>query len=31
MHGHEVGNAMGINTGVAFAGSDDKAVVDGDL
>ena len=31
MHGHEVGNAMGINTWAAFAGSDDKAVVDGDF
>lgn len=31
MHGHEVGNAMGINTWAAFAGSDNKAVVDGDF
>jgi hypothetical protein len=31
MHGHEVGNAMGINTWAAFAGADDKAVVDGDF
>ena len=31
MHGHEVGNAMGVNTWAAFAGSDDKAVVDGDF
>lgn len=31
MHGHEVGNAMGINTWAAFAGSDDQAVVDGDF
>lgn len=27
----EVGNAMGINTWAAFAGSDDRAVVDGDF
>jgi hypothetical protein len=31
MHGHEVGNAMGVNTWAAFAGSDDRAVVDGDF
>ncbi len=31
MAGHEVGNAMGVNTWAAFAGSDDKAVVDGDF
>lgn len=31
MNGIEVGNAMGINTWAAFAGSDDKAVVDGDF
>lgn len=31
MHSVEVGNAMGINTWAAFAGSDDKAVVDGDF
>jgi len=31
MHGHEVGNMMGINTWASFAGSDDKAVVDGDF
>jgi Domain of Unknown Function (DUF1259) len=31
MHGHEVGNAMGVNTWAAFAGSDEKAVVDGDF
>jgi hypothetical protein len=31
MGGHEVGNAMGVNTWAAFAGSDDKAVVDGDF
>jgi hypothetical protein len=31
MHGHEVGNAMGVNTWAAFAGSDSEAVVDGDF
>jgi hypothetical protein len=31
MHGHTAGNAMGVNTWAAFAGSDDKAVVDGDF
>jgi len=31
MDGHEVGNAMGVNTWAAFAGSDEKAVVDGDF
>jgi hypothetical protein len=31
MHGQEVGNTMGINTWAAFAGSDEKAVVDGDF
>ena len=31
MHGHSVGNAMGVNTWMAFAGSDDRAVVDGDF
>lgn len=31
MHGHEVGATMGVNTWAAFAGSDDKAVVDGDF
>ncbi len=31
MHGEDVGNAMGVNTWAAFAGSDDKAVVDGDF
>jgi Domain of Unknown Function (DUF1259) len=31
MHGHEVGNTMGINTWAAFAGSDEKAIVDGDF
>ncbi len=31
MHGQEVGNAMGVNTWAAFIGSDDKALVDGDV
>ena len=31
MHGEVMGNAMGVNTWAAFAGSDDKAVVDGDF
>jgi hypothetical protein len=31
MHGHEIGNTMGVNTWAAFAGSDDRAVVDGDF
>jgi Domain of Unknown Function (DUF1259) len=31
MHGHDVGNAMGVNTWAAFAGSDDRASVDGDF
>jgi hypothetical protein len=31
MGGHEVGNAMGINTWAAFVGSDQQAVVDGDF
>ena len=31
MHGHEVGNAMGVNTWAAFVGSDETAVVDGDF
>ena len=31
MHGHEVGNAMGVNTWAAFAGSDTEAIVDGDF
>jgi hypothetical protein len=31
MHGTPVGNEMGVNTWAAFAGSDDNAVVDGDL
>ena len=31
MDNHEVGKEMGINTWAAFAGSDDKAIVDGDF
>jgi phosphotransferase system IIB component len=31
MHGSEVGNMMGINTWASFAGSDEKAVTDGDF
>jgi hypothetical protein len=31
MHGGAVGKTMGVNTWAAFAGSDDKAVVDGDF
>jgi hypothetical protein len=31
MMDHEMGNAMGVNTWAAFAGSDDKAIVDGDF
>jgi len=31
MHGQEMGNAMGVNTWAAFIGSDDKALVDGDV
>ena len=31
MAGHEMGNAMGVNTWAAFAGSDERAVVDGDF
>ena len=31
MGGHEMGNAMGVNTWAAFAGSDATAVVDGDF
>lgn len=31
MGGHEVGAAMGVNTWAAFAGSEEKAVVDGDF
>ncbi|HEY8667627.1 MAG TPA: DUF1259 domain-containing protein [Tepidisphaeraceae bacterium] len=31
MDGEEVGNAMGVNTWAAFAGSDEEAVIDGDF
>jgi hypothetical protein len=31
MHGFAMGNAMGVNTWAAFAGTDDRAVVDGDF
>lgn len=31
MDGHEMGNAMGVNTWAVFAGSDKRAVVDGDF
>ena len=31
MDGHEMGNAMGVNTWAAFVGGDDRAVVDGDF
>jgi hypothetical protein len=31
MHGETMGNTMGVNTWAAFAGADDKAVVDGDF
>ncbi len=31
MDGHEMGNAMGVNTWAAFIGSDEKALVDGDF
>ncbi len=31
MQGEQIGNAMGVNTWAAFAGSDEKAVVDGDF
>ena len=31
MHGHKAGNAMGVNTWAAFAGSNEAAVVDGDF
>jgi hypothetical protein len=31
MHGETMGNVMGVNTWAAFAGSDDKAIVDGDF
>ena len=31
MHGHAMGSAMGVNTWAAFAGSDERAIVDGDF
>jgi Domain of Unknown Function (DUF1259) len=31
MHGETMGSTMGVNTWAAFAGSDDKAAVDGDF
>ena len=31
MHGVKIDNAMGVNTWMAFAGSDDNAMVDGDF
>ena len=31
MHGVTVGNTMGVNTWMAFAGSDDQAILDGDF
>ena len=31
MHGHPVATAMGVNTWAAFAGTDERAVVDGDF
>lgn len=31
MDGHDVGKAMGVNTWAAFAGSNDKAIVEGDF
>ncbi len=31
MDGQEMGNTMGVNTWAAFVGSDDRAVVDGDV
>lgn len=31
MHGVKIGNAMGVNTWAAFAGSDNEAIVDGDF
>jgi hypothetical protein len=30
-HGHPIGNQMGVNTWAAFAGSDERALVDGDF
>jgi hypothetical protein len=31
MHGHDVGREMGVNSWAAFAGTDNEAVVDGDI
>ena len=31
MHGHETAGSMGVNTWAAFAGTDERAVVDGDF
>ena len=31
MHGHPIGNTMGVNTWAAFSGTNDQAVVDGDF
>ena len=31
MHGHEAAGTMGVNTWAAFAGADERAVVDGDF
>src|SRR5438105_6943804 len=31
MHGHPIGNMMGVNTWAAFSGTNDQAVVDGDF
>ena len=31
MHGHTAGKTMGVNTWAAFAGSAERAVVDGDV
>jgi uncharacterized protein DUF1259 len=31
MHGTKIDNTMGVNTWAAFAGSDDRAVIDGDF
>jgi hypothetical protein len=31
MHGHTIGNTMGVNTWAAFSGTNDQAVVDGDF
>jgi hypothetical protein len=31
MDGHEMESAMGVNTWAAFAGTDDRAIVDGDF